>query len=67
MKAGGTMTEMLNKIFNAIWVQERTPKDWACMLVTPIHKKDDTLNPGNYRAISLLSILRYLAESCSIG
>ena len=47
---------MLHKIFNAIWVQEKTPKDWARMLVTPIHKKGDKLNPGNYRAISLLSI-----------
>ena len=48
--------EMLHNIFNAIWVQEKTPKDWARMLVTPIHKKGDKLNPGNYRAISLLFI-----------
>ena len=50
------MTEMLHKIFNAIWVHEKTPKDLARMLVTPIQKKGDKLNPGNYRAITLLSI-----------
>ncbi len=57
LKTGGKpMIEMLHKIFNQIWKQEKTPKDWARMLVTPIHKKGDKLNPGNYRAISLLSI-----------
>ena len=50
------VTEMLHKIFNAIWVHEKTPKDWARMLVTPIHKKGDKLNPVNYAAILLLSI-----------
>ena len=48
LKAGGKpMIEMLHKIFIAIWVQEKTPKDWARMLVTTIHKKGDKLNPGN--------------------
>ena len=50
------MTEMLHKIFNAIWVQEKTQKEWARMLVNLIHKKGDKLDPGNFRAISLLSI-----------
>ena len=47
---------MLEKIFNLIWNVESTPKDWSRMVVTPIHKKGDKLNPENYRAISLLSI-----------
>ena len=47
---------MLNKIFNAIWVHEKSPKDLARMLFIPIHKKGDKLNPGNERAIPLLSI-----------
>ena len=51
---GKPLVEMLHKIFNQIWKSERTPKDWTRMLVTPIYKKGD--HPGNYRAISLLSI-----------
>ena len=54
--AGQPMIDMLHKIFNTVWKHKQTPKDWAKMLVTPIHKKGDKLNPGNYRAISLLSI-----------
>ena len=57
LKAGGKpMTELLHKIFNAIWVHEKTTKDCARMLITPIHKKGDKLNPGNFGAISLLSM-----------
>ena len=54
--AGQPMVDMLHKIFNLVWNSGKTPKDWAKMLVTPIHKKGDKLTPGNYRAISLLSI-----------
>ena len=37
-------------------MHEKDPIDWARILVTPINKKGDKLNPGNYRAISLHSI-----------
>ena len=50
------MTEMLRKMFNTIWVHEKTPKDWTRMTVTSIHMKGDKLNSGNYRSISLLYI-----------
>ena len=54
--AGEPMIQMLEKLFNAIWQKEQTPRDWSRMLVTPIHKKGDRKDPANYRAISLLSI-----------
>jgi hypothetical protein len=47
---------MLEKIFCKIWDEEISPTDWQKMLVSPIHKKGDKLDPANYRAISLLSI-----------
>ena len=50
------MVAMLHKIFNTVYDTEKTPKDWARMMVTPIHKKGDKQTPANYRAISLLSI-----------
>ena len=50
------MVAMLHKIFNTVYDTEKTPKDWAKMMVTPIHKKGDKQTPANYRAISLLSI-----------
>ena len=51
------MIAMLHKMSCMVMKQKRTPKDWSKMIVSPIHKKGDKLNPANYRAISLLSIL----------
>ena len=39
LKAGGDpMVEML-RIFNTVYDTEKTPKDWAQKMVTPIYKK----------------------------
>ena len=57
LKAGGqTIIDILHKIFNSIWSQEKTPEDFSRMIVSPIHKKEDILQGENYRAISLLLI-----------
>ena len=50
------MVAMLHKLFNTVYDTEKTPKEWARMMVTPIHKKGDNQTPTNYRGISLLSI-----------
>ena len=57
LKAGEKpMVDILFKICYKIWKDEVPPSDWEKMLVTPILKKGDKLDPGNYRAIALLSI-----------
>ena len=57
LKAGGEpIVDVLHTLFNAVLTKNEVPTEWSKMLVTPIHKKGDTSNPENYRAISLLSI-----------
>ena len=57
LKAGGqSIIDILYKIFNSIWSQEKTPEDFSRMIVSPIHKKGDILQGENYHAISLLLI-----------
>ena len=57
IKAGGEeMVDMLLKIFNNIWNNEKSPRDFSRMIVTPVYKKGDRQSPENFRAISLLSI-----------
>ena len=55
--AGGEkMLEILQKIFNTIIKQSKTPTDFSKMLVTPVYKKGNKLLRENYRTIALLSI-----------
>ncbi|KAK3865205.1 hypothetical protein Pcinc_029177, partial [Petrolisthes cinctipes] len=50
------MVRVLHAIINKVWREEVTPTDWAKMVVSPVYKKGDPLDPENYRAIALLSI-----------
>ena len=57
LKTGGEdMAEMLLHIAKNVTLTSKTPLAWSKMVVTPIHKKGNRLDPENYRAISLLSI-----------
>ena len=46
----------LHIIFNRIFDSGEFPRDWSKGIIVPIFKKGDINNPGNYRAISLLSV-----------
>ena len=41
LSAGGeTIIDMLHKIFDIAWKQEKTPQDFSKMIVSPVHKKE---------------------------
>ena len=50
------MVKTMVKLFNQVRESEVPPSDWSKMLVIPIHKKGDKMDPNNYRVIALLSI-----------
>jgi hypothetical protein len=54
---------LLNKLFNRVLDTGHYPTSWSQAVIVPIHKKGDSLDPNNYRGISLLSCLGKLFTS----
>ena len=46
----------LSIIYHQSWVTGKVPDDWELASVTPIHKKGDKEDPGNYRPGILTSV-----------
>ena len=55
--------ELVCIIFNKSISTGRVPQDWKLANVTPIFKKGNKSHPGNYRPISLTSVVSKLMES----
>ena len=51
-----TTVKYLEKLFTAIWNQERIPAEWSKGLIVKIPKKGDRSICDNYRGITLLSV-----------
>lgn len=55
-KGGPIITKWMKEIVQQAWNTEQIPKDWEKNIIVPIHKKGDTTNRDNYRAICLSSV-----------
>ena len=51
------VTPLLTKLFNKLYDDGYFPDDRTCSVVIPLFKKGDANDLGNYRGISLLSII----------
>ena len=51
------MIELLCKLFSVIWHEEIVPPQLREGLIVNLFKKGDKEDPGNYRGITLLSVV----------
>ena len=57
------ISKPLSILFNKSLTLCKVPSDWKCANVTPIFKKGNKSQPGNYRPISLTSVVCKLLET----
>ena len=58
LKYGGVgMVNLLHQLFQVVWHEETVPKQWREGLIVNLFKKEDKEDPGNYRGITLLSVV----------
>ena len=64
LKIGGKyFLSYLTRLFNTIYNLQKFPRDWGKSVIVPIHKSGSTLDPHNYRGISLLNVLSKVFSS----
>ncbi|KAK4823485.1 LOW QUALITY PROTEIN: hypothetical protein QYF61_002549 [Mycteria americana] len=56
------LTKPLTIIYQQSWLTGEVPADWRLANVTPIYKKGQKEDPGNYRPVSLTSVPGKLME-----
>ena len=54
---GDEMTKFFHLLFNKVWQEEDPPLEWSEKTVTPVYKNVSKIDPPNYWAILLFSIL----------
>ncbi len=63
MEAAEQVSEMLTDIFNSSLESGQVPEDWRVANVTPLFKKGSREELGNYRPVSLTSVVGKVLET----
>ena len=63
LKVDNHVVDSLVLLFNFVFDNEIWPERWATGIIFPLYKQDSRLDPGNYRPITLLSVIGKLFGS----
>lgn len=63
LKPENSVVDALVLMFNYVFYREEWPERWGSGIIFPLYKQDGRLEPGNYRPITLLSIIGKLFGS----
>ena len=61
---GGTVAPPLVSLFTPNFKTGVVPLEWKTAKLTTVHKRDDEMDRGNYRPLSILSESSKILESC---
>jgi len=56
------LAKPLSNIYQQSWLTVEVTDDWRIAIVTPIYKKGQEEDPGNYRPVSLTLVLGKIIE-----
>jgi hypothetical protein len=57
LRGKNTVIDALVLLFNYVFDNEVWPERWGSGIISPLHKHDSRLEPGNYRPITLMSLV----------
>ena len=57
---GGILQALILRVINWVWELETVPDKWGEGIVVNLYKAGDAMDPGNYRGITLIPIMRKL-------
>jgi len=57
----------LSIIYQQSWIMGEVPDDWSIANVTPIYKKSQKEDSGNYRSVSLTSVPGMIMERFTVS
>ncbi|KAK4822331.1 hypothetical protein QYF61_013030 [Mycteria americana] len=61
------LTKPLSILYQQFWLTGEVPVDWRSANVTPIYKKGQKDDPGNYRPVSLTPVLEKVVEQITLA
>ena len=64
---GYTVVQWLKDVFDIAWKCGKTLHEWREAIIVPIYKKGSRDECGNYRGISLLSVVGSMKGWCVTG